>query len=170
MKKLILDLSNFKISKHQNIIKTIEGNGYSFHLLQDLLCEADFERKLFELVQEGVLKSPQSDGDFESYDAFCEKLLQRCYIDVADGFVIAKFDDEWIGLTGITIEESTGVGQSGLTVVKREHQGQGIAKVLKLKSLEQAVSLGAASVVTENHVSNYPMLAINRFLGFENYD
>jgi len=135
-----------------------------------LLSETDFNMKLFKLVKEGVLKSPQSDGNFESYEEFCEKLLKPSYVDVADCFVVAKQDNEWIGLTGISVDSNSGIGKSGLTVVKEMYQGNGIAKALKVLSLKQAVQLGATSVLTENYYANYPMLAINSFLGFKNDD
>lgn len=170
MLKLKLDLKIFDASKYQNLVQVAEGKGYGFSLLQNLLDEEDFDRKLFQLVKEGVLNSPQSDGQFESYEDFCNKLLKPYYIDVADGYIVAVYGDKWIGLTGISVDKDTKIGQSGLTVVMQEHQDKGIAKALKVMSLEQAVSLGGTSVVTENHVSNYPMLAINSFFGFSRDD
>ncbi|MEZ4711859.1 MAG: GNAT family N-acetyltransferase [Caldilineaceae bacterium] len=166
MVPLKLDVQAVPLAKYQFFIAQAEHQGYRFSLLSALRNDPDLRQKLYILVQEGVLNSPQSDGTFESFADFCERLLQPYYLDVADSYVIATFENEWIGLSGIVVDGETHVGKSGLTVVKKAHQGRGIAKALKALSLTQAAKQGATVVITENHKDNAPMLAINQLLGF----
>lgn len=165
------------------------ARGYSIHCLADLydsdLYDSEladtpqFAEKLYALVQEGVLRSPQSDGKFMDFASFCEKLLQPYYLDVADSFVIALYqadekqpkyqEAQWVGLSGSILQENEAgerVAQSGLTMVQQAHQGQGIAKALKVAGMARAKALGASRITTSVHPDNHAMLAINRRFGF----
>lgn len=166
MLSLHLHLSAYEPARFQSFIDESYARGYRFSLLKDLLHTPHLPHSLYALVKEGVCSAPQSDGSFESFDAFCSQLLQPYYLDVADSFVIATFKDVWVGLTGMIMDETTGIAKSGLTVVQPAHQRRGVAKALKAYSLRQAIALGVKAVTTENHVDNAPMLAINATFGF----
>lgn len=149
--------------------------GYVLRCLADLRDTPQLTEKLYSLVQEGVLRSPQSDGNFEDFSSFCQKLLQPYYLDVADSFVIALYqlnaqqEAHWIGLAGNILKQNEAgetVAQSGLTMVQHAHQGQGIAKALKVASVARAKALGAKRITTSVHPDNHAMLAIHRRFGF----
>ena len=166
MLPLKLDIQAAPLETYQHFVAQAEEQGYRFSWLSALCNDPALRQKLYILVQAGVLNSPQSDGTFESFDDFCERLLQPYYLDVADSYIIATFETEWIGLSGIVVDRETHVGQSGLTVVQKPHQGKGVAKALKALSLARAAKQGATVVITGNHKENAPMLAINQLFGF----
>lgn len=184
------NLQHYQASDYQSHLTL--ASGYSIHCLADLydsdLYDSEladtpqFAEKLYALVQEGVLRSPQSNGEFMDFASFCEKLLQPYYLDVADSFVIAlyqvdekqadeKQEAQWVGLSGSILQENGAgerVAQSGLTMVQQAHQGQGIAKALKVAGMARAKALGANRITTSVHPDNHAMLAINRRFGFTN--
>lgn len=171
MLHLQLELDRYQ-PKHS---ETPLPEGYTIRCLADLRDTPQLAEKLFALVQEGVLRSPQSDGSFEDFNSFCQKLLQPYYLDVADSFVIALYqaptqsEAHWIGLAGSILKQNEAgetVAQSGLTVMQHAHQGQGIAKALKVANVARATALGAKRITTSVHPDNHAMLAINRYVGF----
>ncbi|MCB0097380.1 MAG: GNAT family N-acetyltransferase [Caldilineaceae bacterium] len=166
IQSLKLDMQAASLAIYPHFVAQAEEQGYRFSWLSALCNDPTLRPKLYTLVQEGVLSSPQSDGTFESFDDFCERLLQPYYLDVADSYIIATFETEWVGLSGIVVDRETHVGQSGLTVVQKPHQGKGVAKALKALSLARAAKQGATVVITGNHKENAPMLAINQLFGF----
>lgn len=167
MLPLTCDLASFQPALYTSFITEAQTHGVHFSLLAELRDHPEIHPKLYHLVKEGVLNSPQSDGSFERYELFCERLLYPYYLNVADSFIIACYEDEWVGLTGIIVDTNSGIGNSCLTVVTKAHQGKGIGKAIKALSLGQAAAQGATAVITENHVGNLPMLAINRRFGFK---
>ena len=56
--------------------------------------------------------------------------------------------------------------ETGYTGVLREHRGKGVARALKLATLEQALELGATAVETDNDSENAPILHLNEELGY----
>lgn len=159
-------LDRFDFSPYKANIERLQGEGYSFFSLSEVDDSPQVRLNLYILAKEGVLNSPQSDGQFESFDEFCEHLLPPYYFDVAESYIIAALDNEWVGLTSIIMDSETLEGKSGLTVVQKAHQGRGIAKAIKALSLKQAVHQGVKVVLTQNHHDNAPMLAVNKLLGF----
>ena len=166
MLRLTKKLTSYTPAALAPFIQEARTLGYQFFPLEELRSIEQLEQKLYRLVREGVLNSPQSDGNFESFGGFCANLLYPCYLSVNNCFVVATYDEEWIGLAGFTIDRETRIAKSGLTIVQEAHRGRGVAKALKAFSLTQAYQLGARVITTENYATNAPMLAIDRTLGF----
>jgi GNAT superfamily N-acetyltransferase len=57
--------------------------------------------------------------------------------------------------------------ETQMTAVHREHRGRGLAYAVKSGSLRRARAAGLRVMLTSNDLSNAPMLAVNRKLGFE---
>lgn len=84
-----------------------------------------------------------------------------------DGYFIAIKNGIYVGESYVIAAESEPQAlYQGLTGVRREYRGRGIAIALKLQVMEYARSKGYTRVKTWNSTLNEGMLAINARLGF----
>lgn len=162
MKKLILELD--KIDNSINYKSNFKDVAY--FRLSDVADSKENQFKLYELVREGVLGDPGQNGEFESFDQFIDKIYYRCYWERRESQFIAAVDNNWIGLSSITLDRDNKLADCGLTVVKEEFRGRGIASILKAKTIEYAKEQGIKKMITSVHEENYPMLAVNQRFGF----
>ncbi|MCN9243933.1 GNAT family N-acetyltransferase [Streptomyces sp. RY43-2] len=127
---------------------------------------ADDPRPLFELDAETAQDEP---GDivteFTDYEAWVEEHwkhpllnLELTSVAVVDGrpasFSVAYTDD-------------TGRYATAMTGTARAHRGRGLAKLAKNDSLHRARAAGSTEAFTGNDVGNGPMIAINKWFGYE---
>ncbi|MCL8012265.1 GNAT family N-acetyltransferase [Streptomyces sp. AS02] len=127
---------------------------------------ADDPRPLFELDAETASDEPSDVAyEFTDYEAWLEEtwnhpLLSHELTSVAvvDGrpaaFTLARTD----GGTRYT---------SGMTGTARAFRGRGLAKLAKNDSLHRARAAGLTEAFTGNDTGNGPMLAINKWFGYE---
>ena len=87
---------------------------------------------------------------------------------LADAFYVA-IDEQgrWLGMSNLqrSIEDPSFIWQ-GLTGVRREARGKGLAMALKLMTVRYAQRLRVDHIKTWNDQRNQPMLAINAAMGF----
>ena len=86
-----------------------------------------------------------------------------------DGFFIAvDAHGRYLGLSNLfaSLDDPTFLWQ-GLTGVRREARGRGIAMALKLETVRYGKRRGVEHIKTWNDKGNRPMLAINEAMGFE---
>jgi RimJ/RimL family protein N-acetyltransferase len=67
----------------------------------------------------------------------------------------------------LLIVDNAGRATSMFTGTLRDYRGRGLARAVKLASIEWAAANGVTQLVTTNDERNAPMLAINRRLGYE---
>lgn len=60
-----------------------------------------------------------------------------------------------------------GLYTTGMTGTARDHRGRGLAKLVKNDSLHRARAVGYPEAYTGNDADNGPMLAINKWFGYE---
>ncbi|MFG2678920.1 GNAT family N-acetyltransferase [Streptomyces sp. NPDC048392] len=126
---------------------------------------ADDPRPLFELDAETVADEPSDvDVEFSDYEAWLAEswrhpLLHRELTTVAlvDGRPAA-----------FTLAYTDGTRYStAMTGTVRAHRGRGLAKLAKTDSLRRARAAGYTEALTGNDTDNGPMLAVNKWLGYE---
>ncbi|MGH2490148.1 MAG: GNAT family N-acetyltransferase [Candidatus Limnocylindria bacterium] len=135
----------------------------------ELACDSGTPQKAFDLTDLLRRDVPAMDAPT---DVTFEEWKQE-WID-APGFLPDAFfvaidrDGRWLGMSNLqrSIEDSSFVWQ-GLTGVRRESRGTGLAMALKLETVRYAQRLGVDHIKTWNDQRNRPMLAINEALGFE---
>jgi mycothiol synthase len=85
-----------------------------------------------------------------------------------EGYYIAVSPEgRYLGVSNLwrSIEDPSFIWQ-GLTGVRREARGKGVAMALKLKTVEYAAGHGIREIKTWNDQRNRPMLRINEAMGF----
>lgn len=84
-----------------------------------------------------------------------------------DAWYFAVIDGEWAGMSNLwrSAAEPQVLWQ-GLTALKREHRGKGIAMALKLQTVRYARANGYTEIRTFNESKNRAMLRINEAMGF----
>ena len=88
---------------------------------------------------------------------------------IADAFFVAiDKDGRWLGMSNLErqLSDPSFVWQ-GLTGVRREARGHGVAMALKLRTVTYARGMGVDHIKTWNDQKNRPMLSINEAMGFE---
>jgi mycothiol synthase len=85
------------------------------------------------------------------------------------GSFVAREAGEIVGYAGLC-EHANGsaTAEHGLTVVRRDRRGRGIARALKLAQLHWASRNGVVELVTWTQRGNEAMQALNASLGYEN--
>ncbi|MWA10114.1 GNAT family N-acetyltransferase [Streptomyces sp. BA2] len=126
----------------------------------------DDPRALFELDAETVADEPSDvAAEFTDYEQWLAEtwnhpLVNRELTSVAvvDGtpaaFTLARTDD-------------SSRYASGMTGTARAFRGRGLAKLAKNDSLHRARTVGCTEAFTGNDTGNEPMLAINKWFGYE---
>jgi|SRR5882762_4345830 len=84
-----------------------------------------------------------------------------------DGSFVALADGAVVGYAGM-LEHANGdaTAEHGLTTVRRDHRGRGIARALKQTQLHWAAQSGVLELVTWTQKGNEAMQALNRSLGY----
>jgi GNAT superfamily N-acetyltransferase len=83
-----------------------------------------------------------------------------------EGSVVALADGEIVGFSGLMRHDNDGVAEDGLTVVRRDRRGHGIAFALKRRELAWAAANGFREVVTWTQRGNDAMRRLNERLGY----
>ncbi len=163
---LELNVEDFDFEEYNKLKEKLEEEEIELTSLGEIGIDEKICRKVYELYEEVWEDVPMPDEHtgmefnrwmefFDSPDFFPE------------GYILAVKDDEFIGLSTNWRKEKQDTVYTGLTGVKREYRGIGLAKAMKVKGIEVASEKGISKVTTENESENEAMLHINQKLGFE---
>jgi mycothiol synthase len=85
---------------------------------------------------------------------------------VPDGSFVAFELGAVVGYAGLTEHAGESTAEHGLTAVRRERRGRGIARTLKQAQIHWASENGVRTLVSWTQQGNEPMQALNRSLGY----
>ncbi|MFJ3673046.1 GNAT family N-acetyltransferase [Streptomyces sp. NPDC090106] len=127
---------------------------------------ADDPRALFELDSE-VLSDEPSDVDYEftDYEAWLEETWRHPLLD-HELTTVALVDGRPAAFSAARTDGGTRYG-TVMTGTARAFRGRGLAKLAKNDSLHRARAAGCTEAFTGNDTGNGPMLAINKWFGYE---
>ncbi|MGW1957371.1 GNAT family N-acetyltransferase [Streptomyces sp. NPDC001920] len=135
----------------------------------ELRTAADFvddPRPLFELDAEVTSDEP---GDVEARFTDYEAWLQETWHDPMNNLDLTSvvLVDGRPAAFSAARTDGTGRYGTGMTGTARAFRGRGLAKLAKNDSLHRARAAGCTEAFTGNDTGNDPMLAINKWFGYE---
>jgi mycothiol synthase len=162
-----LDVHNANLDSFEGIDERLHEAGIRIATLEQIgVADDRFMRALHRMEEDSTHDIPASE---EYTDRPYEEWFRR----VVEG-VGRSLRTVWVALDG---DRPVGVARlrlrgersaiNGYTGVDRAYRGRGIAKALKLRTVEWASRNGIDSLYTGNDIENYPMLAINIALGYQ---
>lgn len=86
---------------------------------------------------------------------------------IPDAYFLTVIGGQYVGVSTLWKPQIGDWLQQGLTGVKREYRGRGIATALKVRTVEYARAHGYRQIKTDNEIHNAPMIAINDRFGFQ---
>jgi GNAT superfamily N-acetyltransferase len=126
---------------------------------------------LFELDPEAVFSAYRESGQDipatpvdASYEWFQRVVWESP--SVAREYCFAAVDGGQVVCCTISLTAATGLW-TDMTGTVRSHRGRGLARVVKWAALRAAADAGLTMAYTANSEANQPMLAVNRWLGYQ---
>jgi ribosomal protein S18 acetylase RimI-like enzyme len=156
-------------SEFQGYLTKASQAGIEFSTLeQELRDDRECYAKLYELVQTAFRDVPIADTPTDTpYDQWLAFEMNNPNL-VPQAYMIAKHGNDYVGTSVVwRMKKEPRSLYQGLTGVRREHRGKGIAVALKLKVLDFARKNGFDNIRTFNASTNEGMLSINMKLGFK---
>ena len=165
-----LRVAGFDFRKFASADERIAREGIRVSTLAaELAADADAIQRAYELTEELRADVPATDPPSpQTLEEWRDHWMGSPGF-LADAFFVAiDRDGRWLGMSNLErqIEEPTFVWQ-GLTGVRRDARGRGIAMALKLRTVEYAQRMGVDHIKTWNAQQNRAMLRINEAMGFE---
>lgn len=164
-----LDVEGFDPTPYRHVNERLTAEGIVIRTEAELAGEANFERQLFEMLNEIVKDVPVPDPFTpEPFERFVETRRQSINrIPEAYFVAIDSATGRYAGTSALWKAHAANYLKTGLTGVRREYRRRGIALALKLRGIEYARRVGADGIKTDNESGNRPMLSINEMLGFK---
>lgn len=158
-----LNLNTFDPTRFDADIERLQQSGIRFIPYEKLQSDEN-DRKLLDLKR-------NLDRDVLSFDPIVPSgrsdiLLGDEYI-LAGLIVAVNQQDDFLGIASLRHTPSAEIIDSGLTGVRREYRGRGIATALKVRTLTVAKELGATETGTGGGGTNSPMKRLNQKLGYD---
>lgn len=150
----------------------IAGAGVEFRTLSDARFEWDCAQKLYDLYCTLEADVPRADAVVapKSFADFCADIFDSPS-SLPDGVMLAVRQRDWgmeyVGCNILYRDEAGQVLHNGLTGVKRELRGLGLALALKYLGIAHARNAGYAGITTFNASDNEAILKLNQKFGFE---
>lgn len=127
----------------------------------------DDPRPVFELDAETASDEPSDvDTEFTDYENWIEENWKHPMLD-RQLTTVAFVDGRPAAFSVAWTDPATGRYATAMTGTARAFRGRGLAKLAKNASLHRARAAGFSVALTGNDTDNGPMLAINKWFGYE---
>lgn len=127
---------------------------------------ADDPRPMFELDAETLADEPSDvDVEFTDYEAWLAETWRHPLLN-RELTTVAVVDGRPVAFSVAYTDGGTRYA-TAMTGTVRAQRGRGLAKLTKTDSLYRARAAGYTEALTGNDTDNAPMLAINKWLGYE---
>jgi GNAT superfamily N-acetyltransferase len=161
-----LDVSTANLTGFRAADERVRREGIKIKTLEELGVEDErLLHQIHEVESRSAQDIPSTQGISEDpYDEWAQRVLQgegrppSCFWIALDG-------DRPVGIARLTLRPQA-AAFNGYTGVDRAYRGRGIAKALKLRTVEWARENGIRYIYTGNDAENHAMLAVNVALGY----
>jgi len=163
-----LDVASFDFAAFSTAVDRALEQGITFTTLADeSVDKPEILRAIYELDRDIMRDVPFPDPTTEtSYESFIKGAIENPDF-MPEAWFLAKDGDTYAGLSNLwKSQELADVYYQGLTGVRRDYRGKGIAMALKVRGLEFVRERGMREVRTWNNTRNRSMLRINEAMGF----
>ncbi len=163
-----LDVAAFDFDRFAGAEERAEKQGITITTLAaERARDPEALRRAYELHVTCMRDVPSVDPITDtSHEAFVSRMVETPS-SLPDGYFLAVAGGEYVGESNLFASlDDAGVLYQGLTGLRREHRGRGIALALKLRTIRYAREHGRREIRTWNDIRNQPMLRINEALGF----
>jgi mycothiol synthase len=162
-----LDVRTANLEGYEGIEERLQSEGLRIASLAEVGADDDdFLHRLYRLTTETWKDVPSS---FEFAEPPFEEWYDRDlgFPGISPHSVFVAMDDEQpVGIAIVSRHAGNAAG-NWYTGVHRDHRGRGIARGLKMRTIEWARESGVERIFTGNDIDNKRMLAINIRLGYE---
>jgi len=163
-----LDVQGFDPTPFAAYAPRMEQEGIRFTTVaEERGTRGDWLERIFELHTTLMADVPSTTPyTVPSMDTFVRHAVENPEA-LLDGYFIAVQGDRYVGESALFASQAQpGSLYQGLTAVRRDYRGRGIAMALKLQTIDYAKLHGYRLIKTWNATVNEGMLAINDRLGF----
>jgi GNAT superfamily N-acetyltransferase len=164
-----LTLAGFDFSRFAGADERVAAEGIRITTLRDEMArDGEAARKAYELMEDVHKDVPSTDEPTSvDYETWAKDHLEGPNSMLEAFFVAIGADGRWLGVSNLhpSDQDKTFLWQ-GLTGVRREARGKGVAMALKLRTVRFAQARGVDHIKTWNDQRNRPMLRINEAMGF----
>ncbi len=161
-----LDVTAFDARPFADVEDKLRAENVEIKTLLDLEDDPERNRKLYELEWLLDQEIPQPEPPTRvSFEFFLEHTLQNPNL-LPGAYLVAVKGNEYVGLSTLWSSLGNADLYTGLTGVRRDLRGRGIALALKLRAIAYARAHGHPIIRTWNESNNEAILAINERLGF----
>ncbi|MEF8873752.1 MAG: GNAT family N-acetyltransferase [Candidatus Thermoplasmatota archaeon] len=162
-----LMVDEFDFDEYEGLEKKLEYEGIVLTTLEEIEHDKENKRKLYELHEDVMEDVPMPDEYTRTdYDRFIDGLFNHPRY-FPEGYILAVKEDEFVGMSSHWLKEKENSLFTGLTGVRKDHRGKGIATAMKVKAVEVAKEENIDKIKTMNETRNEDILHINEKMGFE---
>nr|WP_174368944.1 GNAT family N-acetyltransferase [Deinococcus sp. JMULE3] len=161
-----LDLTQVNLADHQPALDAARAQGVTFADLSGA-DERTLERYV-DFVADRLTETPDLAG-YPRWTPMQVRGALRLETDPRPDWLILALGPggEWLGTTAMVGFQHLPFVYNELTATHPQARGRRLALPLKLQVVQRAQNAGYATMRTNNHSLNAPMLAVNRRLGFQ---
>ncbi len=159
-----LNLTAFDETPYLPTIAALEAQGIRFCALADFPDTPETRHKLYDLNTSDMLENATTNTPW-TYPTFEEFVIRASWFR-REGQLLAVDGDQWVGMAAVSLYPENHNAYNLYTGVLRAYRGRKIATSLKVLAARYARQNGANSLLTDTHLRNAPILAINRKMGY----